>query len=94
MPIHLCPLAHVLSLEASIVNAYAEIIDHFQLFKHYLQINNTLLTVQTMSYTQKLNSIKPFINIISTVNSMDFTILSRYFTLYHLFIQDLSFTPQ
>ena len=58
MPIHLCPLAYVLSLEALITNTYAETIDLLD-YKASLQIN-TMSVYYTMHVLYLRVYTKPF----------------------------------
>ena len=83
MPIHLCPLAYALSLEASITNAYVEIIDSLELLSIIANKHNVCLLYNTCPFN------KTFQQIYLILNSIDF-IAAQYFTLHHLFIQEVN----
>ena len=88
VPIYICLLTHVLILKISVVNTCVETIDRFRLSNNVYNKQYVCL-LQAMSYVLKLNSTKPFNNIIH----IEFYGLSLYQHLSHCnVIQDVSLT--
>ena len=84
MPIHLCPLACVLSLEASITKTYAEIIDSLKLKSIIANKHDVHLLYNTCSITPSLH--KTFHQIYLILNSIDFIVYAIFHTVTLIYL--------